>query len=226
MSYDWVFLDADGTLFDYDAAEAAAIEGAFDACGLRFEASIGRRYSEINAEIWREFERGEISQDALKTERFSRLFDAVGVTADSAVFSRHYLLILSRQAELLDGAEPVVLELARRAQLLLLTNGIAEVQRPRFAAAPFRDCFDEIVISGEVGAAKPDPVIFEAALDRAGRPARHRVLVVGDNLGSDIAGGAASGLDTCWYNPAGDPIGCGVEPTHEIGTLRELLEIV
>jgi 2-haloacid dehalogenase len=226
MSYDWVFFDADGTLFDYDAAEAAAIEGAFATCSLSFEPGIGVRYSEINAAIWREFERGEISQDALKTERFSRLFSAIGVAADAAVFSGHYLRILSRQAELLDGAEPIVRELAGRARLLLLTNGIAEVQRPRIAAAPFRDCFDEIVISGEVGAAKPDPAIFEAALDRAGRPARERVLVVGDNLGSDIAGGAASGLDTCWYNPAGQPNGHGVEPTHEIAALRELLGIV
>lgn len=226
MSYDWVFLDADGTLFDYHAAEAAAIEGAFDACGLTFGPAIGRLYTRINAAVWREYERGEISQEALKAERFRRLFATIGVTADAEVFSERYLRILSRQTRLLDGAELVVRQLVRRARLLLLTNGIAEVQRPRFAAAPIRDCVDEIVISGEVGVAKPDPAIFDIALDRAGRPARERVLMVGDNLVSDIAGGACAGLDTCWYNPATHPNGRGVEPTYEIRTLPELLEIV
>ena len=63
MSYDWIFFDADGTLFDYETGEAAALRGALEFCGLPFEAAVGARYSEINAAIWREFERGEISQD-------------------------------------------------------------------------------------------------------------------------------------------------------------------
>ncbi|MGD8440795.1 MAG: YjjG family noncanonical pyrimidine nucleotidase [Holophagae bacterium] len=226
MSYDWVFLDADGTLFDYHAAEAAAIEGAFDACGLTFGAAIGGLYTRINAAVWREYERGEISQEALKAERFRRLFTAIGVTADAEVFSERYLRILSCQARLLDGAELVVRQLERRARLLLLTNGIAEVQRPRVAAAPIRDCFADVVISGEVGAAKPDPAIFDHALERAGQPAREAVLMVGDNLVSDIAGGAGAGLDTCWYNPAGERNGHGVEPSYEIRALSELLAIV
>lgn len=226
MSYDWVFLDADGTLFDYQAAQAAAIEGAFDACGLRFEPTIGALYNRINETIWREYERGEIGQQALKAERFRRLFAELGVTGDAEVFSERYLRILGRQAGLLDGAESVVRTLAGRARLLLLTNGIAEVQRPRFAAAPIRDWIAEVVISGEVGAAKPDPAIFDHALERAGRPARETVLMVGDNLVSDIAGGAGSGLDTCWYNPVAHPNGHGIAPTYEIRRLSELLEIV
>jgi YjjG family noncanonical pyrimidine nucleotidase len=226
LSYEWIFLDADGTIFDYDAAEAAAIEGAFDACGLSYEPSIGARYSEINAAIWREFERGEISQEALAIERFRRLFEEIGVAAETAGFSQHYLRVLGRQAGLLDGAESVVHGLASRARLLLLTNGIAEVQRPRFDAAPICGAFDEILISGEVGLAKPDPAIFNLALQRAGDPDRNRVLMVGDNLVSDIAGGAGSGLDTCWYNPKGAPNGHGVKPTYEIRRLDEIIGIV
>jgi len=226
LNYDWVFFDADGTLFDYQAAEVAALAGAFAACGLPFEPAAGPLYTEINATIWREFERGEITQEALKTERFDRLFDTIGVRVDAGVFSRHYLRVLSEQAKLLDGAEAVVRSLAGRVGLLLLTNGIPEVQRPRFAAAPIGGCFAATVISGEVGMAKPDPAIFDHALELAGNPKRHRVLMVGDNLGSDIAGGAASGLRTCWYNPAGVVNGHTVEPTYEIRSLSELLEIV
>jgi len=226
VNYDWIFLDADGTLFDYDAAEAAALRGAFERCALPFEPDLGPRYSEINAAIWRDFELGKITQQRLRTERFDRLFDAVGLTADSAEFSRHYLAILGTQTDLLDGAESLVRDLVGNVQMLLITNGLAEVQQPRFAAASIRDCFAEIVISGEVGLAKPDPAIFDLAFERIGRPEKERVLMVGDNLGSDILGGANYGIDTCWYNPEGTPNGHDVEPTYEIQVLCEILEIV
>jgi len=225
VNYDWVFFDADGTLFDYDSAEAAALRGAFERCALPFEAGVGSLYTEINAAIWRDFELGKISQQQLRTERFDRLFAAVGLTADSAKFSRHYLAILGVQTGLLDGAEGVVRALVGKIRMLLITNGLAEVQHPRFAAASIHDCFAEIVISGEVGLAKPDPAIFDFAFERIGRPAKERVLMVGDNLGSDILGGANYGIDTCWYNPEGTPNGHGVEPTYEIRELQEILEL-
>jgi len=226
LKYDWIFFDADGTLFDYDAAEAAALEGAFEACGLPYESEIRPLYSEINAGIWRDFELGRIGQKELKTARFDRLFDAVGLTADSTEFSRHYLAILGAQTSLLDGAESLVASLAENVRMLLITNGLAEVQVPRFAASSIHGCFAEIVISGEIGLAKPDPAIFDFAFDRIDRPARDRVLMIGDNLGSDILGGANYGLDTCWFNPAGVANGHGVEPTYEIRELHEILDLL
>jgi 2-haloacid dehalogenase len=226
VTYPWIIFDADGTLFDYRAAEAAALQGGFCALGLPWDPAYGALYTGINAAIWLEFERGEIDQLRLRTERFERLFAEVGLTADTAEFSRRYLAVLARQAALLPGAEAVVRRLAASHRMLLLTNGLTEVQRPRFAAAPIRDCFADIVISEEVGLAKPDPAIFDVALERAANPERSTVLVVGDSLSSDIAGGAAAGLDTCWFNPEGAGNGHGVAPTHEIRRLRDLLPIV
>ena len=226
MSYGWVFFDADGTLFDYDAGEAEAFRGAFRECGLPFAPAFGPQYSEINAAIWREYERGEITQARLRTERFDRLFDTIDVDADSTEFSQRYLKILGRQTALLDDAEEVVGALVGSVKLLLITNGLAEVQRPRFAASSIGACFSEIVISEEEGVAKPDPAIFDLAFERIGRPPKEEILMVGDNLGSDILGGANFGIDTCWFNPAGLANGHDVEPTHVISRLPQLLEIV
>lgn len=226
MSYDWIFFDADGTLFDYDAAEVAALEGAFRACALPFDSSIAPRYSEINAGIWREFERGEVGQNELKTLRFDRLFSEIGLSADPVAFSRHYLEILGRQTTLLAGAERFLRSLPEGLHLLLITNGLAEVQIPRFAASTIRDCFSEVVISGEIGLAKPDPAIFDFAFGRIGRPPKETVLMIGDNLGSDILGGSNYGLDTCWFNPTGTPNGHGIEPTYQIRELDEILDLL
>ncbi len=108
---------------------------------------------------------------------------------------------------------------------MLITNGLAEVQRPRFAASSIRRHFEGLVISEEVGAAKPDPRIFDVAFAKMEDPKRTEVLMVGDSLSSDIKGGNDSGIDTCWFNPSGRNGEHGVEPKYEIRKLDELLDI-
>ena len=110
--------------------------------------------------------------------------------------------------------------------MVVLTNGLPEVQRQRLAGSAIRTYLAGLVISGEVGAAKPDPRIFDAAFEVMGRPEREEVLMVGDSLTSDIAGGKAHGIDTCWFNPQGNPRTLEVKPRYEIRSLRELLDIV
>ena len=57
-------------------------------------------------------------------------------------------------------------------------------------------------------------------------PNKGGAIIVGDNLGSDIAGGRGYGIDTCWYNPTGRANPTDQAPTHEIRDLNELIELV
>ena len=50
--------------------------------------------------------------------------------------------------------------------------------------------------------------------------------MVGDSLSSDMAGGAAYGIDTCWFNPGNLHNGSAPRPTYVISRLTELLAIV
>ncbi len=54
--------------------------------------------------------------------------------------------------------------------------------------------FEFVVVSAEVGLAKPDPRIFDLVADRANRP-RQRLLYVGDHVGDDIKGAQEGGFD-------------------------------
>jgi 2-haloacid dehalogenase len=226
IHYRWVLCDADGTLFDYDRAEAAALQQTFAENSIDLAAEHVAAYRRINAQIWRDYELGKIAQDVLRVRRFELLFEAVGVEADAATFSERYLVHLGEQAILIPGAEEVVKALHGRVGLVLITNGIKEVQRSRLGRSTLRDCFAGVVISDEVGVSKPDPGIFDVAFTKMGHPDKREVLIVGDSLTSDIKGGAAYGIDTCWYNPDQKPRTVDVAIRYEIGALNELLYIV
>ncbi|MBN1936629.1 MAG: YjjG family noncanonical pyrimidine nucleotidase [Anaerolineae bacterium] len=203
MKYSWILFDADGTLFDYDRAEGVALESAFAEMELAFQPGYTPIYREINEAIWKAFERGEIARARLRLERFERLFEAAGVRVDAAAFSAVYLRHLGDGAFLIDGALQVIAALRGKIHLALITNGLKEVQRSRLARSAISDAFEAVIISEEVGVSKPDVRIFDIAFEQMGRPARSKVLLVGDSLTSDMAGGIAYSIDTCWFNPAG-----------------------
>ena len=226
MKYKWLLFDADGTLFDYDKAEAFALRSTFETLGLGYEPRFAEVYRRINAEIWLDFEAGRITQQRLRTRRFELLFAAVGIDSDPVEFSTRYLANLALGTDLLDGAEDVLKSLRGRVGLVLITNGLADVQRPRFARSTVGHHFSHLVISEEVGAAKPDPAIFDVAFARMGTPSKADVLIVGDSLTSDIRGGLDYGIDTCWFNPTGKLNGSGVVAHYQIGHLKELLPLL
>jgi putative hydrolase of the HAD superfamily len=57
-----------------------------------------------------------------------------------------------------------------------------------------RALVDVVVVSAELGAAKPDPAIFHAALERVGITAQEAIHV-GDSVEHDVAGALAAGLE-------------------------------
>ncbi len=226
MKYKWLLFDADNTLFDYDKAEGFALRSTFETLGLGYEPRYAKVYGRINGEIWLDFEAGRISQERLRTKRFELLFDAFGIECDPAEFSERYLANLALGTDLIEGAEDVLRSLHGRAGLLLITNGLADVQRPRFGRSTVGHYFSDVVISEEVGVAKPDPAIFEVAFAKMGFPAKADVLIVGDSLSSDIRGGLSYGIDTCWFNPEGKTNGSDMVAHYEIRELGDLLPLL
>lgn len=224
--YRWIVFDADETLFDFKHAEEVALARTFTDFGLTLSPEMLHTYQAISAVLWRKLEAGEMSWQRLKTVRFEELLSREGLDVDPSPISDRYIERLGREGRLLPDAEAVVRELAPRFGLLLATNGIAEVQRRRLGGSSIRPFFEDLLISEEIGVSKPAGEFFAEAFARMGQPERTEVLVVGDGLSSDIAGGAAFGLDTCWFNPLRAANDSAVTPTYEISSLPELLDIV
>lgn len=110
-------------------------------------------------------------------------------------------------------------------QLLLLTNGAPSLQQLKLAITPeIKAYFDYIVISGDVGYGKPDAKIFEFALNKANVTA-DEVVMVGDNLMTDILGATKTGIKNIWINHH-EVVPEKVVPTYEVASLKEILPII
>jgi len=176
--------------------------------------------------LWGQFELGEISLLHLRVVRFERLFGEFGIDLDPESFNLAFMDSLGQQRQLLPGAEDVVRDLSLSFRLLLATNGIAVVQRPRFTQSSIRKYFEDVVISDEIGVAKPQVEFMAEAFSRMGEPKKSEVLMIGDSLSSDITGGVNYGIDTCWFNPDGLPLNGFPKPTFTIAKLSDIEEIV
>lgn len=222
--YQWLLFDADGTLFDYDRAERAALGRACERIGVSFDANCLAAYRGINEAMWKAVERGETTPGAVKVRRFELLLETLQVAYPAAAFSADYLECLAACSQLTEGAEESLRTLAPKYRMAILTNGLKEVQRGRLAGSAIRQHISDLIISEEIGFAKPARGFFDAAFARLGEPPRHAALMIGDGWASDILGAVAYGLDACWFNPSRKPRPAQPKITREITSLRELTD--
>ncbi|OZI11348.1 HAD family hydrolase [Bacillaceae bacterium SAS-127] len=111
-------------------------------------------------------------------------------------------------------------------RLLLLTNGAPSLQLEKLTMTPeLVPYFEHIVISGNVGFGKPDPVIFEHAL-RLMELSPREALMVGDNLSTDILGATRVEMDSVWIDHRDGKQVDGANPTYTVNRLQELLNII
>jgi YjjG family noncanonical pyrimidine nucleotidase len=224
MKYQWLLFDADDTLFDFPAAEAKALGWTFEEAGLDFLPEYLPIYHKYNRQVWQEVEQGVIKLVELRTKRFNLFFDELRITTDPALFSPLYLKNLARGSDLLPGAEETLRQASRDHHIALVTNGLADVQRPRLLASAIHPYIEKIFISEELGAAKPEAAFFDLVFAEIGQPPRNEVLIIGDSLTSDMRGGLEYGLDTCWFNPR--QLTTELPVTYQIRSLPELLIIL
>ena len=224
--YRYLLFDADGTLFDFERAEAEALRQTLHLHELQWSVRARDLYRDINQNLWQEFEQGLISKDRLQIERFKRLLEQVPLPGDPEVINTSYVNELGRCSFLFDGAEDICRRLSDHHKLAIITNGIAGVQYPRFEKSPLAAIISDLFISEEIGYQKPQAEFFTHVLAALQIEDRKSALVIGDSLTADIMGGINAGIDTCWYNPRHLPQDSLIRPTYEIDRLEALFNLL
>ncbi len=225
-NYDTLLLDADDTLLDFRKTEKAALENTFGNYGLTLTEEIRDIYKTVNHELWSAFERGEITKETITSTRFQRVFDTVGYHVDGRRFHLDYQKALAQGYYLIDGARELCEKLAGKYRLYCVTNGVAATQYSRLSGSGLDSYFSGIFVSEEIGHQKPSTHYFSAVFKSIPKFETSHALIVGDSLTSDIQGGKNTGVDTCWYNPSGQPAKPELKADYEITKLDELLPIL
>ena len=221
--YDIFLFDADGTLFDYDLAEEYALSTMFKRCGFKYSDDIRAAYRRINTRAWESYERREITKDELQALRFSRLFDAIGVQYDVMEFNAMYLAELGKGTFLTEGAREICMAVtALGKRIFIVTNGILATQEARINHSLIKDYISGYFVSEHVGFQKPDAEYFGYVFSHIPAADKNKIIIIGDSLSADIAGGNNAGIDSCWYNPNGAENHTEVVPTYEINDLSQI----
>lgn len=226
MKYEVILLDIDETLFDFKKAEKYALEKTMNHCKIDYNDENLSIYKRVNDNIWHELEKGLISADNLKLERPRRFFNELGVSSNPTEFRDTYLKLLGEGAFLFDESIELLSYLSKKYRLCVITNGLSDVQNRRLDKAAIREHFEHIVISEDIGFAKPDSKIFEYTLEAMNHKNKDSVLMIGDSLKSDIQGGINVGIDTCWYNPSKIINPTDIIPTYEVHSLLDIKNIL
>lgn len=225
MRYPVVLFDLDHTLLDSDASERAAFDLTMRSIDVEPTGEVFSVYHQLNQALWRQVESGAMNPNDVKVRRFEQLLDALGSSGDPVEMGATFVRGLADNGDLYAGARELLERLQGRARLAMVTNGIGAVQRGRIERLDLTKYFDAVSISGELGMAKPGPAIFDHTLDGLGVDDRASVVMVGDSLASDVAGGINAGIDTIWFNPRAEQAD-DVVPTHDVISLGAVGDLV
>jgi putative hydrolase of the HAD superfamily/5'-nucleotidase len=217
--YDWILFDADNTLFHFDAYKGLKL--MFSQFGVEFTEHDYQEYESINQPLWVQYQKGEITAQYLQKQRFNSW--AEKLTMSSIDLNHAFLCAMTEISHPLEGAISLLENLKGKSKLGIITNGFAELlQQARLERTGIKEHIDLLVMSEKVGVAKPHRDIFEHALAAMGNPDRDQVLMVGDNLDSDIIGGINVGVHTCWLNADQKIAPPHIIPHYEVPSLADL----
>ena len=228
MKYKWLLFDADNTLFDFTYSQRKALENSFIEFDLMFNYDYFDTFHDINLNIWTDFDNNLIGHEEIKLERFRRLFEALEIEFDDLVaFNDNYINQLILNSKLYEGVSDILLQLEGKTQMAIITNGMKEVQRPRFDNFEYKHLFNSVFISGEMGLSKPNYDFYEYVHKNTGYGSKSDYLVIGDNPEADIRGGKQYGFDTCWIRTlAYENIFQSYFADYEINNLFQLFDLL
>lgn len=222
-----IFFDLDHTIWDFDQNARETLLELYEthqlkALGLHSAQEFIDRYTENNHRLWAQYHLGEISKDTLRAERFRSTFIELGVHPNHVPlqFEDDYVNLSPLKTNLFDGAREVLGYLQEKYTLHIISNGFKETTLTKMRVSGLNPYFDQVIISEDVGVNKPDPQIFNHALNRAGAT-KNESIMIGDSLEADIRGAQAYGLKAIFFNPLRQPKPDDVD--WQIHHLNELL---
>ncbi|MGE0482753.1 MAG: HAD family hydrolase [Gammaproteobacteria bacterium] len=220
-----ILIDLDDTLWDPRPAFVRAERAQHAWLAARAPRLTARYSVETMREHRRELavRRPDIAHDftRLRTAALYDLLDEYGYPPEWAEAGVAVFVQERSRVDLFPDAVPALAALAREHTLVALTNGNADL-----GIAGVAEHFAACVSPAEAGVRKPDPAMFQFALDLAGADRAHAIHV-GDQPLYDVEGARRADLAAVWVNREGADWPAELPPAMaEIASLAELPALI
>ena len=217
-----LFFDLDHTLWDFDKNSGFAFDTIFKNQG--FDISLQdflNIYIPRNQHYWKLYQVNQISHEDLRYYRLKDVFDALKFEVSDEIIhqlSDDYIKQLPEYNHLFDGAIELLDYLKPNYQLHIITNGFSNVQDKKLSNSNIGHYFETITNSELAGQKKPNPIIFDYALNVA-KASKEESIMIGDSFEADILGALDFGIDAVFFNENKTKI------NHDVYQVNHLLEL-
>ncbi len=203
-----VLFDLDDTLFDHAATARAAL--AATAAGRPALHAVPpeelyQRYSQLLEEMHPRVLRGELPYLVAREQRFTRLLApyerGLSAAERQQVAAQHYHHY-QQLRQPVAGARALLQRLRAAYKIGIVTNNRTAEQQEKLRFLGMDTLVDALITSEAVGVLKPDPAIYQVALQRL-RASPAQTVMVGDNWSADVLGALAVGIRPVWLNRCG-----------------------
>jgi putative hydrolase of the HAD superfamily len=202
--------DLDDTLFDHAHSTRVALRAIREHVPALAAIPVDvleAQHALVLEEVHLQVLAGAMDVDSARIRRFHRLVEMHGgragpeeIEAGARAYRAAYLA--ARRA--VSGAVPLLQALHPYGRIGVVSNNVRTEQQEKMVACGLRDHVDVLVVSEEIGTAKPDPAIFLVALERLKVRADDAVMF-GDSWSADVIGARAAGIRPVWFNPRRRP---------------------
>ncbi|WP_281637341.1 YjjG family noncanonical pyrimidine nucleotidase [Flavobacterium marginilacus] len=217
-----IFFDLDHTLWDFDANSELAFEAILTKQHPAIEiTAFIEKYIPINQACWKLYQYDKITHAELRYNRLKHTFDALEYFVSDAQIesmANDYIQLLPENNRLFDGTIEVLEYLEKKYKLHIITNGFADVQYKKINNSNIAGFFKTITNSEMAGVKKPNPFIFEYALNQA-QANKENSVMIGDCLEADVQGALNAGLEAIFFNDK------KIKVEQDIKQITHLLEL-
>lgn len=225
-TYQHLFFDLDHTLWDYDRNVQESLSEIhhlyqLENMGIKDASAFINSFYNVNFKLWALYDVGKIDKDSLREKRFKLVFENAGADANAVpkVMEEDFMHRTSSKPHVLPYTFEILEYLKPKYRLHIISNGFNESQAKKMDASGLTPYFDLVVTSETTGHKKPDPRIFQFAMDKLGTNSAASIMI-GDNPNSDILGAIRANIDNVYFDPHEKSI--EHQPTYTIRHLKEL----
>lgn len=198
-----VFFDLDHTLWDFEKNSDLTFKKIFLKHDIKTDL-IGflKIYKPLNIEYWKLYREEKINKEELRYQRLKTAFDAINyiITDDLIdILAIDYIESLPDFNHLFEGTFEILEYLKGKYELHIITNGFEEIQTKKMESSRILDYFSIIVTSESVGVKKPNPKVFNYALEKANAQSNNSIMI-GDSIEADIEGALSVGMKAIHVN--------------------------